>query len=271
MNSPITHENMKRCVNCALSDVKVRSDLMDAVLQKSRQMKTRMPLRLALAVCMLALIAVSALALAPSLKKAGPNGTWTYEKGSVIYQGLEDKYARVILKNDHITHISPDTENTGALYYITRTEDGQYLNSITYDGYSLSRPKKLNSAYTVRDMVVDGSSCYLIVDTDDLSGIVIRTDVYPDSTIQDEAVSAPGFENEYISRLSVYDKLLIAYSEKDHLLTAVDLANGSGGITYEKAFFSKWHFPFSSAFRVYAFLSFSPFDHLRLRIYEKPV
>ncbi len=221
----ITHENIKRTVNTALSELKVAGSLETRI--SASHAPRHIPVRLALAAMLAALIAVTALAFAPSFQKVAPQGVWKYENGVITYQGQEDKYPKTILEDDAIQFISPDTMNTGTLYYITKTENGQYLNSITFGGYPISGPKRLSNDYSIRSLVADGSSCYLIADTKSGIGQVIKTDVYEGSSIQDEVISAPGFVNENIDCISVYENTLLAFSSEKSLLTAIHLNNRS--------------------------------------------
>ena len=219
----ITHESIKKTVDTALSEMHGYRNLEDRILAPLSP--RRMPARLALACAFLALIAVTAFAFAPSFQKTAPQGVWKYEKGVITYQGRDDKYPKTILENDNIQLISPDTMDTGTLYYITKTESGQYLNSITYGGYPISSPKRISDEYLLHAMVADGSNCYLIADTKNGIGQVIKTDVYEGSVIQDEVISAPGFVNENISCISVYKGTLLSFSSEQGILTAISLSS----------------------------------------------
>ncbi len=224
MKQSLTHESVKLTVNTALSSLNSRYDLSSAILNQKTHFAGRMPVRLVLAAVFLLLIAVTALAFAPIRQEASPDGFWKYEDGKLTYQGLEDKYPRTLLEVPDIVFMCPDTNDTQTLYYITKSEDGQYIRSITTGGYSISAPARIDEKYTVRELVVNDTFCYMIVDTTEAVGKIIRTSVYDTSLSEYDFLSASGFKNEGVSHVSVYEKTLLAYKEEDSYLTAIDLS-----------------------------------------------
>jgi len=225
MKQHLTHDIIKQTVNTALSDLKGTCNLAESILKKHPEPAMRLPLRLLAAASFLLLLAVTALAFAPSRQKTSPEGFWKYEGGQLTYQGLEDKYPRTILKTDDIAFMAPDTDNTGTLYYITNTENGRFLNTVTMDGYAISSPAKLDSNYTVRDLQADGSMCYMLADTDKTVGKIIRTNVFDPSLSEYDFLGLTGFQNESVSLFAVYDRMLLAYKEDASILTAIDLSS----------------------------------------------
>lgn len=225
MKQLLTHDNVRLTINTALSDLKGKRNPAEKIFEKRAKSARRIPVRFTLAAAFLILIAVTALAFAPSGQKTGPEGFWKYEDGLLTYQGLEDKYPRTILETDNIVFMAPDTNNTETLYYITKTEDGQFLSTITTGGYSVSAPSLLDPEYTVRDFQADGSMCYMIADTPEAIGKIIREDVFVPSPAGYDFLSRTGFRNESVSLFSVYDSMLLAYKEDTSVLTAIDLSS----------------------------------------------
>ena len=173
----------------------------------------------------LLLITATALALALMNKPASVStyGLWRYADGQVTYQGESDKRPRVILEDENIRFIAADDMETG-LYYITRQDGQTWLKNITQGGWAQTPGRTVNSKYNVADLQVTHSVAYILANTAQVQGQVVR--INPFVTEQETPVSADGWANERISAFAAYGGTLYAYSAEKKELAVIDLSNG---------------------------------------------
>lgn len=170
----------------------------------------------------LLLLTVTAIALMHPMTAMDDYGLWTYEDGKLMYQKAGDKRPRVILEDEGIVAMAADASMNGTLYYVTRSEEGQYLRSITTGGYSITPGREIDSSLSISDMAASGSTVYAVVKNKEFRDCVYVMSPYPDQAEWDALLNIDGWSNKMVSRISLDGDVLLAYREGTGELAAIN-------------------------------------------------
>lgn len=172
----------------------------------------------------LLLLTVTAIALMHPMSAMDDYGLWSYEDGKLMYQKAGEKRPKVVLEDDGIVAMAADEGTHGLLYYITWSEEGQWLLSTTDYGYPLTPGRKISSSFSITDMVAEGSRVFAVVNSKGIRNTVYSMGVYPDQAEYDAPLRIEGWTNTRVSKLSLHGDVLLAYRETGEL-AATDYRN----------------------------------------------
>lgn len=179
---------------------------------RGRKLTTAMVMALALL-----LVSVTAWALMHPMAAMDDYGLWTYEDGKLMYQKAGAKRPQVILENDSIVAMAADVDLPGTLYYVTWSEEGQRLLSITNYGYSVTPGRDIDSSFNITDMVATGGSVYAVVNNKEIKNTVYSISAYSDQAEWDAPLTIEGWTNKRVSKLSLHGDVLFAYRDTGEL------------------------------------------------------
>lgn len=230
MKKEWNRETVRDVINACYGGLKGDNDLADRIIAGHQKGKVlwfpSVRGRYAMPVLIVSLLMITATVLALALmnKPASVStfGLWRYVDGQLTYQGDGDKRPRVILEDDNIRFIAADDFDTG-LYYITIQDHQTWLKNITQGGVAHTAGRVVNTKYKIIDLQVTAGVAYVLTNTAQVQGQVVRIDVH--GTDQETPISADGWANERISAFAVYGDTLYAYSAERKELAAIDLSD----------------------------------------------
>lgn len=166
----------------------------------------------------LLLTTVSAVALTLLRQQLPVNGgTWIVSEGVVTYQSSSGGRPKVVIEDQGIIASYAPQDSTGELYYLTKTENGQFFYDVTTYGKHLYEPIQLDDMYRVKQFVGDSSCFYVLMDSpSSAAGKVYRID-----SRSSVPLIVDGWENDRITAIALFQNTLCTYSKDTGLLSVI--------------------------------------------------